>query len=209
MPIQIEIWSDIVCPFCYIGKRHLEMALEQFKKRDRVQLHWKSFELNPDRKTDSTVNIYQLLARKYNQTVEWAQEMTQQTVNMAERVGLVFHYDKIIPANSFDAHRLIHLAERHGLQKEAKERLMAAYFTEGKNISDMGTLKSIGVSLGLDANQVHQMLDSDLFTTEVRRDEREAANLGIRGVPFFLFNGKMAISGAQPTDAFLAALQSF
>ena len=206
--IRIEIWSDVVCPFCYIGKRGLELALEQFPRRDQVELHWRSFELDPEGKKKPDGNAYERLAKKYGQTLDWAKQVTAQTSAMGNEFGVRIDYDRVIPANTFNAHRLIHLADRHGLQERMKERLMAAYFTEGRNINDIPTLVELGVAVGLDAQQVRTMLESDEFTDAVRADELAAYEIGVNAVPFFLINGEFSLTGAQPPDVFLAALQS-
>lgn len=206
--IKIDIWSDIVCPFCYIGKRNLELALKNFPARDQVKLHWKSFELDPHGKKTPEGNAYETLARKYGRSVEWAKQATARTAAMAKDVGLDFDYDRIIPANTFNAHRLVHLADREGLQERAEERLMKAYFTDGENINDTDTLVRLAVDIGLDTTETKILLATDAFTTEVRRDEEEAMRLGIHGVPFFLINGEVPLEGAHPPEAFLSALES-
>ena len=204
--IRLEIWSDVVCPFCYIGKRHLEAALSQFERRDDVQVVWKSFELDPNAERNPNISVYENLSKKYGQSIGWAKERSDQVARWAASVGLRFDFDRARPANSFDAHRLIHLAAKHGLQDQAEERLFAAYFTEGKQISDSKTLIQLGDEIGLDPGEVKTLLAGDDYRVEVRREEEEAFSLGVTGVPFFLFNRKYALSGAQPIETFLEAL---
>jgi len=205
--MKIEIWSDINCPFCYMGKRNLEHALQEFPQKDEVEVVWKSFELDPYAEVDPQEDLYEKLSSKYGRLREWAVEMSQNVTERAAELGLNYDLDSTIPTNSLDAHRLLHLAAKHGLQDEAKERLLAAYFTEGKHIGKQETLQQIGETIGLDATTVRNMLTSDEFKEEVRKDEAEAQKLGIRGVPFFVINRKYGISGAQPAEVLLQALQ--
>lgn len=206
--IRLEIWSDIVCPFCYIGKRHLETALKQFERRDRVQVVWKSFELDRKADRDRKTTVYEMLSKKYGLSLDQAKQMTEQVAQRAAAVGLRFDFDRVVPANSFDAHRLVHLAAKHGLQDKAEERLFAAHFTEGQRIDDPKTLFEIGVELGLDPERVKQLLEDGEYESEIRREEEEAYSLGVRGVPFFLFNRRTAVSGAQPVELFIEALRT-
>ncbi len=203
--IKINIWSDINCPFCYIGKRHLEAALEQFKG-DEVVIEWKSFELDPAANPPKGARGEELLARKYGRDIQWAREMNANMTVMAQKAGLHFQLDKLVPANSFNAHRIIHLAKKSGKQDEMKEALLRANFVEGKDIADHETLVTIASSIGLSESDARRVLDSDEFASEVRQDEKEARDLRISGVPFFVFNQKYAASGAQPPEAFLEIL---
>lgn len=202
--MKIDIWSDVACPFCYIGKRHLEAALEQFPHKDNVEVTWHNFELDPNAPKDNKEDQYALLARKYGMSREQAIENTERVAASGAAAGLAFDFDKVIPTNTFDAHRLIQFAAQHGKQDEMEERLFSAYFMEGKHISDKATLLAIAADLGLDATAV---FSSDVYTNEVRKDEAEAQSLGIRGVPFFVFDRKYAVSGAQPVTAFTQTLQ--
>lgn len=203
--INISIWSDINCPFCYIGKRHLEAALKQFKG-DEVHIEWKSFELDPTANPPKGANAEELLARKYGRDIKWAKEMNANMTAMAEKAGLHFQMGKLVPANSFNAHRIIHLAKKAGKQDEMKEALLNAKFVEGKDISDNESLVAIASSVGLSEVDVKRVLGSDEFAADVRLDEQQARELQITGVPFFVFNNKYAASGAQPVDAFLEIL---
>lgn len=205
--ITIEIWSDINCPFCYIGKRHLEKALENFSDKDDVKIEWKSFELDPMANPALGANHLELLAKKYGRDIEWARQMNQNLSEMAKSSGLDFHMERLIPANSFNAHRLIHLAKLNHMQDEMKERLLKAKFVEGKNIGDIEVLKLLGIEMGLDQNELEDLYNGNRFVSDVREDEEIALELGIRGVPFFIFNKKYGVSGAQPVEVFTELLE--
>lgn len=207
-PIHVEVWSDFVCPFCYIGKKNFETALSAFPERERVRITWKSFELDPREERDRTKDVYQRLADKYGQDLAWAKETVAQVTKTAQAAGLTFDYERAVPANTFHAHRLAQFASQAGVGDKMTERLMAAYFTEGKDIADLGVLESLSVEVGLPKKETHEVLSADVFSEEVRRDELEAYQSGIRAVPFFLFNDEVAVRGAHPPDAFLTALYS-
>jgi predicted DsbA family dithiol-disulfide isomerase len=205
--MKIEIWSDVMCPFCYIGKRRFEDALQQFPHKDEIEVEWKSFQLNPDMKTDPSLNITQYLADVKGWNLDYAQQMNAHVTEMAAEVGLAYDFDKAIVANSFNAHRFSHLAKKHGLGDAAEEALFKAYFTEGKNIDDKITLTDLGVSIGLNADDVKQTLDSNDFADDVKHDIAEAQYLGIQGVPFFVMNSKYGVSGAQTVPVFTETLE--
>jgi predicted DsbA family dithiol-disulfide isomerase len=205
--MKIEIWSDVMCPFCYIGKRRFEDALQQFGHKDEVEVEWKSFQLNPDMKTDPSLNINQYLADAKGWNLDYAQQMNNHVTEMAAQVGLTYDFDKAVVANSFNAHRLGHLAKKHGLGEAAEEALFKAYFTDGKNIDDQDTLIDLGVSIGLNADEIKQTLLSDAFADEVKHDISEAQQLGIQGVPFFVMNNKYGVSGAQAVPVFSETLE--
>lgn len=205
--MKVEIWSDVMCPFCYIGKRKFELALTQYQENEKVDVIWKSFRLNPSLKTDPGKNTIQHLAEIKGWTLEHATEMNNYVTSMAKEVGLTYNLDKAIVANSLDAHRLSHLAKKYGRQNELEEILFAAYFTGGKNTADYEILTTIGIDAGLVQEDIKDMLQSDKFKEEVEQDENEATKLGIRSVPYFIFNRKYAISGAQPSNKFLEILQ--
>ena len=205
--MKIDIWSDIMCPFCYIGKRKLEGALAQFEHRDDVQISWHSFQLDPTMKYEVGKDIHSYLAAKYGKTREWSESVHKQMTETAKKEGLTYNFDKAIIANSFDAHRLIQLAKTKGTADVAEERLFRAYFTEGKNISDHNTLMQIGIDIGLGAVEIGEMLNSDAFATDVHKDIQTAQALGINGVPFFLLDEQFGISGAQPVEVFTDGLQ--
>jgi predicted DsbA family dithiol-disulfide isomerase len=205
--MKVEIWSDVMCPFCYIGKHRFEEALAQFNSADGIEVIWKSYQLNPDLKTDPTINIHQYLANIKGIDLDDAKQMNQQVTEMAESAGLTYDFDHAIVANSFDAHRLSHLAAQYGLGNAAEEALFKAYFTEGKNIADKETLIVIGAGIGLDTEEIKHMLNTDAFAEDVKHDITEAQQLGVRGVPFFVFDRKFAVSGAQSTEVFLQTLE--
>jgi predicted DsbA family dithiol-disulfide isomerase len=204
--MKVEIWSDVMCPFCYIGKRRFESALQQFPFKDQIEIEWKSFQLNPDIKFEPGKHINQFLAEHKGISVERAKEMNDYVTNMAAAEGLRYNFDKAVVANSFDAHRFSHFAAKHGKGDAAEESLFKAYFTEGKNISDRDTLVQLGEDIGLNKEEVKQALESNAYAKEVQGDISEAEALGVRGVPFFVLDRKYAVSGAQSADAFVQAL---
>jgi predicted DsbA family dithiol-disulfide isomerase len=195
-----------MCPFCYIGKRKFEAALEQFENKENVEVVWKSFQLNPAMKTDPSKNITEYLAEIKGWSIQQAKEMNAHVTNMAKEVGLHYDFEKAIVANSFDAHRLIQLAKKHGKGDAAEEQLFKAYFTEGKNTDDHKTLLEIGQSIGLDELEIKEVLASNQFSEEVKKDINEAQQIGVRGVPFFVVDRKYGVSGAQPSEIFLETL---
>ncbi len=204
--MKIEIWSDIVCPFCYIGKRRFESAMEQFEHSGKVSIEYKSFQLNPNTVTDTTISAHENLAMHKGITVEQAKQMGDQVTQMAKEVGLHYDFDKAVVANTFNAHRLLHFAKDFGKQIEAKELLLKAYFTEGKNIDDLNELKNIIEILELNSAEFEKNMSDDQFTNEVRSDIQEAGQLRIQGVPFYVFDRKYGVSGAQSADVFLQTL---
>ena len=205
--MKIEIWSDFVCPFCYIGKRRLESALNQFEYKDEVELIFKSFELDPNAKKKFDGNIHEIIARKYGISIEQAKASNNQIIEQAKAIGLNYNFDNLIPTNTFDAHRLSHYAKAEGKANELSERILKAYFVDSLNISDHKTLASLAGEVGLDSNEALKVLASDKYGAEVRRDEENASRFGITGVPYFIFNDKYAVSGAQPPEVFLDVLE--
>ena len=192
-----------MCPFCYIGKHHYEAALEQFGNSEAIELEWKSFQLDPSiPKGKSLGTLYQYLAASKGFSEDQAREMTGNVASMALQAGLELDFDHAVVANSFDAHRLIHLAQSYKLGNLVKEKLFQAHFNEGKDIADSAVLTEIGVAAGLDRAVVTAMLSSEQYAVAVQQDIQEARQLGVRGVPFFVFDRKYAISGAQPVAAF-------
>ncbi len=205
--MKVEIWSDVMCPFCYIGKRRFEDALQHFENKDEIEIEWKSFQLNPDLETDTSINIDQYLADVKGWTIDHARDLNAHVTQMAAEAGLTYNFDKAVVANSFKAHRFSHLAKKNGLGIEAEEQLFKAYFTDGKNIDDLNTLVELGKQIGLDAAEVRQALESNAYADDVKHDIAEAQHLGIQGVPFFVLNNKYAVSGAQAVPVFEQTLQ--
>jgi predicted DsbA family dithiol-disulfide isomerase len=205
--VQIEIWSDIVCPWCAIGKRRLELALERFPHADAVEVVWRSFELDPDAPATSDVDLVERLATKYGVSREQAAAMDERVTRIAAEDGLRFRFDVARPGNTFDAHRLLHLAAERGVQHAVADRLLAGYQSEGEPIADPDALVRLAVQGGLDADEVRAVLAGDRYADAVRADEAEARALGVRGVPFFVFDRRYAVSGAQPADLLLEVLE--
>ncbi|MED1412843.1 MULTISPECIES: DsbA family oxidoreductase [Bacillus] len=206
--MKIEVWSDFVCPFCYIGKRRLEMALEQFPHRDDVQVEFKSFELDPNTPIYSGTSISEVIAAKYGISVEEANRNNIQIGNHAASIGLSFNFEEMKPTNTFDAHRLAKFAKDQGKEKEITENLLFAYFTESRNLSDAETLSTIAETSGLDKKEALNVINNkNAYANEVRIDEAIAQQYKITGVPYFIVNQKYAISGAQPLETFAGALQ--
>lgn len=205
--MKIQIWSDIMCPFCYIGKRRIEGALANFSHKDKVTIEWKSFQLDPHFKASKEDNVVDHLAKKYGKDIAWAEEMTANVTQTAKSAGLDFNFDKAIMANSFNAHRLLHLAKKYNLGDALKEQLLKAYFTDGKNVNDLDTLRELGLTAGLPKEEIETVLHSDTFSEAVEKDIAMAQQIGIQGVPFFVFDNKYAISGAQAEETFLQALE--
>jgi predicted DsbA family dithiol-disulfide isomerase len=202
----VEIWSDVICPWCYVGKRRFEHALALFDRRDDVDVIWRSFELDPNAPSEPTP-LADRIASKFNVSHAEAVAMNERMTETAAGVGLQFRLDKAISGNTLDAHRVIHLAASQGLQAEADERIKESYFAEGRPISDRESLTELAASVGLDAGETRAMLESDGFIEEVREDEQTAAAFGINGVPFFVFDRRLGVSGAQPPEVLLGALQ--
>jgi predicted DsbA family dithiol-disulfide isomerase len=200
--VTVEIWSDVVCPWCYVGKRRFEKALAAFEHRDEVQVTWRSFELDPHAAREREGSPAEHLARKYGMSVEQAESMNEQMTALAASEGLEYHLDRTRGGNSFDAHRLIHLAAEHGLQDAMQERLMRAYFTEGEAIGDPDTLGTLATELRVDPAG----LDDNAYAEDVRADEVLAARIGISGVPYFVLDRRYGVSGAQPSELLLQAL---
>jgi predicted DsbA family dithiol-disulfide isomerase len=206
-PLRIDIWSDVVCPWCAIGKANLARALERFPEAGRVEIVWHSFELDPNAGAAAAGNHAEQIARKYGVPVEQAQQMIDRVATTARGVGIDIRYDRIRPGNTFDAHRVIHLAADRGLQLEVKERMFRGYLTEGAAIGLPEEVERLAVDAGLDADEVAEVLASDAYADEVRADEAAAHQMGATGVPFFVFDGRYAVGGAQPPDALLEVLQ--
>ncbi|MCS1352553.1 DsbA family oxidoreductase [Mechercharimyces sp. CAU 1602] len=200
--MQIEVWSDFVCPFCYIGKRKLEKALRNFEHREKVNIVFRSFELNPYAPKEGDETFAEIIAAKYGVSLEQAQAMCANMAAQAKQEGLDYRFETMIPHNTFDAHRLLHYAADHGKMDEMSERLYCAFFTESKDIADHNTLIDIAVEMDLDGSDVLDMLTSDQYTVKVRDDEALGSKLGVKGVPYFIFAQKYAVSGAQSVTVF-------
>ncbi len=205
--MRVEIWSDVVCPWCYIGKRHFEQALEHFEHRDEVEVIWRSFELDPGHPSSYDGDLTEALAAKYGTSPDQARAMIDGMSERAASVGLHYDLHRAVPANTFDAHRLIHLAAARGLQDVAKERLFTAYMTEGADVGDHGTLLRLAGEIGLDEAEAEAVLAGGDYGDAVREDERRAGQIGVSGVPFFVIDGAFAISGAQPAELMLSGLR--
>ena len=205
--MDIEIWSDIACPWCYVGKRRFEAALAEFEHRDEVTVTWRSFELDPEAPAEREGDRAEHLARKYGMSLEQAQAAEQQMTETAAGEGLEFRFDVARAGNTFDGHRLVHLARAHGLQDAMKERLLRAYLSEGRLISDHDTLVNLAEEVGLPADEVRATLESDRYRAEVREDERTAQTFGISAVPTFVVDRRLGASGAHPPEALLGLLR--
>jgi predicted DsbA family dithiol-disulfide isomerase len=203
--MKIEVWSDIVCPWCYIGKRRLESALETFD--GDVEVQWRSFQLDPSAPKKQEDSLDEALAAKYRISVDRARQMLTQMTETAAKEGLDFDFDHAKGGNTLDAHRLLHLADQKGLQGEMKERLLSAYMTEGRPISEHDELVKLAADVGLDGEEAREMLESERFEDDVRRDLAEARQFGVTGVPFFRINEKHGISGAQSPETLLDLFQ--
>jgi len=205
--VRVEIWSDVVCPWCYIGKRRFERALAAFEHRDEVEVRWRSFELDPHAPREGgDEEPAARLARKYGMTVEEARAAQDRVTGLAAEEGLAYRLDAARPANTFDAHRLLHLAADRGVQGAVKEGLMAAHFTAARPIGDPETLVAVAAEAGLDEAAAREVLAGDAYAEDVAADERDAAELGISGVPFFVLDRRYGISGAQPAELIHQAL---
>ena len=205
--MKIEIWSDFVCPFCYIGKRRLELALDEFEHRDHVKIEFKSYELDPNAEANPHQNIHEYLASRKGMPLENAKQLNENLRKQAKAVGLTYNFDTMQHTNTFDAHRVAKYAETKKLGKELTERLLQAYFTDSELISDHETLKRLAIEIGLDGKEVEKLLDTKRFSNRVREDEELARQIGVQGVPFFVFNEKYAVSGAQSQDVFAQVLE--
>lgn len=206
--MKIEIWSDFACPFCYIGKRRLETALEQFAHKDSLEIIYKSFELDPQAPVEVNHDVHDMLSAKYGMSREKAIEMNRSVSSQAKEVGLDFQPDAIKLTNTFDAHRVAQYAATQGKASEMTEELFRAYFTDSRHLGDHETLANLAVEAGLGRTEVLELLAGTNYAAEVRADEAEARQLGVTGVPFFVIDRKYAISGAQPSSAFLQAIQT-
>lgn len=206
--MKIEIWSDIVCPFCYIGKKRLEQALASFPHRDEVEIIWKSYQLHPQFPQDAAgIPAVEYIKNAKGLTKEETLGMMQQVQSIGKSLEIDFDFEKSLIVNTLNGHRLIHFAQEHGLGNILKERLLKAHFSEGVDVNDTNILVNLAAEVGMDKKEVQEMLHSDRFTYEVTQDIQEGVNLGLRGVPFFVFNQKFGIAGAQPLEMFEQTLR--
>lgn len=205
--MKVEIWSDVMCPFCYIGKNNFEKALEKLPFKDEIEVEWKSFQLDPTLNPGETKTTFEYFKEKKGVPEAQAKQMIEQVSQMGNTAGIRFNFDKAIITNTFSAHKLLHLAKKYKKANEMEEALFIAHFIDGKNIGNRDTLVEIAESLGINTDETRQVLTSEEFDDEVRHDFSEAKNHGISGVPFFILNGKYAVSGAQPAEFFAGALQ--
>jgi predicted DsbA family dithiol-disulfide isomerase len=204
--LLVEIWSDVVCPWCAIGRARFAEALDRFPHADEVEVVWRSFELDPHAPTEREGDYAAMLAAKYRTSPAEAQGMIDRMTQVAADEGLDFRFDRVRPGNTFDAHRLLHLARERGLQHELKGRFLDAYMTEGEPIGDPATLRGLAVEVGLDDDEVAEVLAGARYADEVRADAEQAHEYGIGGVPFFVFDARFGVSGAQPAEVLLQAL---
>jgi predicted DsbA family dithiol-disulfide isomerase len=205
--MRVEIWADVACPWCYVGKRRFEKALADFEGRDTLEVTWRSFELDPRSPKVQPLSAPEVLARKYRVSVEQANAMNERLKGEARKEGLDLHPEKIRMVNTFDAHRLIHHAMAKGKGPAMVERLFHAYHVEGATLSDAQQLASLAGEVGLDQDEARRVVDGDGYSDAVRADEQRAGDFGISGVPFFAIDEKYGISGAQPAEAITAALR--
>ena len=205
--MKVDIWSDVACPWCYIGKRRFEAALSRFEHQDQVDVRWRSFELDPAAPAVRDEPYAERLAAKYGCTLAEAEDTIDRMLEAGAGHGVVLRFDKARPANTFDAHRLLHFAAEHGAQHDLKERLLRSTFVKGASTSDPEVLAALAADAGLDADAARTVLAGDAYAADVRADERRAAELGITSVPYFVFDDTYGVSGAQPPDLLLDVLE--
>lgn len=205
--MKIEIWSDFVCPFCYIGKKRLEKALKEFSHNEEIEVEYKSYQLDPEAKYVPGKSHYETFAQLKGISMDQVMALHEQIKQQAADEGLIYNFDDMKYANTLDAHRVAKYAEEHGKGEEIAERLFYAHFTESKLLSDQETLIKIASEVDLDPEEVRKALKSNSYVYEVQADIREAMQLGVRGVPFFVFNDKYGVSGAQPVEVFTQVLE--
>ena len=204
--MRVDIWSDVVCPFCYIGKKRLEAAAKQAGME--LEVHWHSFELDPEAPIRQEVSNSERLAQKYNRTIAEVEEMQRNIATMAKAEGIEFNWENANSGNTFNAHRVIHLAQSKGLGSEAKEAFFYSYMTQGMPIGERETIEDVASRIGLNPVEVDDLLDSDEYADFVKFDEEVAHDqLKVTGVPFFIFDQRVALAGAQPTDVFVQVLK--
>ena len=205
--MKVEIWSDVVCPFCYIGKRKFEKALEGFAAKDNVEIEWKSFQLDPQLDNKEGLSVHEYLGKRKGGTPADGKRMNDQMAAIAKEVGLEYNFDKAIINNTLTAHQLLHFAKTKGIQNQMKERIFKAYYTEGKDIGKIETLVQLATELGLNEVETRKVLEENVYAKEVLADQEHAYQIGVQGVPFFVFNNKYAVSGAQQPETFAQVLE--
>jgi predicted DsbA family dithiol-disulfide isomerase len=206
--MRVEVWSDVVCPWCYLGKRRLERALAGFEHAGEVEVVWRSFQLDPAHRKGLRQPVYETLAEKFGGTTAQARAMTERVKGLAAGEGLAYDFDRAVVVNTFDAHRLTHLAKAHGLGGAMHERLMHAHFVAGEILDDVDTLVRLAAEVGVPAEEAHRVLAGDEHAWDVERDIHQARMLGVNGAPFVALGRRYGVSGAQPVAAFLAALRT-
>ncbi|MGW0582295.1 DsbA family oxidoreductase [Streptomyces sp. NPDC002920] len=206
--LRIDIWSDVVCPWCYIGKRRLETAIDRFEHADAVEIHWHSFQLDPDHPKGHRRPVFETLVQKTGAPIAQVRAMTRQITELAAVEGLTYDLERAVSVNTIDAHRLSHLAAAHGLGDHMHERLLRAHLGEGEIVDDPDTLVRLGAEVGVPEDETRRMLAGDEYADAVQADFREARAYGATGVPFFVINRAYGLSGAQPVDTFLSALRT-
>ncbi len=205
--MKVEIWSDIMCPFCYMGKRKFELALAEFEHKENIEIIWKSYQLMPDLEKGTPTDLEKILVERKGISINQARQMNASVTQSGKQVGLTYNFDKALAVNTFDAHRFLHFAKANGKSNGAEEVMFRSYFTDGKNVGDFNVLVELGKEIGLDTNALATALENGSYEDEVRADMYEARQLGVRGVPFFVFNRKYAVSGAQDPGIFLQTLE--
>jgi predicted DsbA family dithiol-disulfide isomerase len=205
--MKIEVWSDVMCPFCYLGKRKFENALKEFADKEHIEVEWKSFQLNPDLVTNPGISILQYLSEHKNISVEQAGQMHNHILQAGKAVGVEYHFDKVVVANTFRAQQLLKFALTQDKQSEMEELLFEAYFTKGENVDDLPTLLRLANEAGLDTVGLNEVLENNEYAAQVDEDIAEASQLGIHSVPYFVFNRKLAVNGAQESTVFLETLR--
>lgn len=205
--MKIEVWSDFVCPFCYIGKRRMEKGLEKFTHDKNITIEYKSYQLAPNVEVDPTRSYYENLSDKYGMSMDEAKASIADMSKQAAELGLTYNFDAMKPSNTYDAHRLAKYAAKEGKGNELTERLLKAHFTESENLGDHAVLIKLAGEVGLETEAVAVMLQTDGCGVDVQADQEHAQEIGVQGVPFFVFNEKYALSGAQPGEAFLEVLE--
>ena len=206
-PMKIEIWSDVVCPWCFVGKRHLEQALKDFPHAGEIELEWRSYELDPTAPRERPGTYFERIAKKYGLSIGEARARVARIVQVGSEAGIDFRFDDARPGNTFDAHRLLHFARTVGRQDELKERFFVAAFTEGHPIGDRDTLVKLAADVGLAEDDVRRVLDSDEYADAVRADEAEAMQLEVHGVPHFVIDRRFAVPGAQAPETMRLVLE--